>query len=267
MYFLRMSLLYPRNQKRSINYLKLYTKTLYIISKTTKVYYMITVFIKQEKINKLCKSYLKTMYFLRMLLLYPRKQKRSINYLKLYTKTLYIISKTTKVYYMITVFIKQEKINKLCKSYLKTMYFLRMSLLYPRKQKRSINYLKLYTKTLYIISKTTKVYYMITVFIKQEKINKLCKSYLKTMYFLRMLLLYPRNQKRSINYLKLYTKTLYIISKTTKVYYMITVFIKQEKINKLCKSYFKTMYFLRMLLLYPRNQKRSINYLKLYTKT
>ena len=99
------------------------------------------------------------------------------------------------------------------------MYFLRMLLLYPRNQKRSINYLKLYTKTLYIISKTTKVYYMIktinTVFIKQEKINKLCKSYLKTMYFLRMLLLYPRNQKRSINYLKLYTKTLYIISKTT----------------------------------------------------
>ena len=71
---------------------------------------------------------------------------------------------------------------------------------------------------------------MITVFIKQEKINKLCKSYLKTMYFLSMLLLYPRNQKRSINYLKLYTKTLYIISKTTKVYYEITVFIKQEKI-------------------------------------
>ena len=39
------------------------------------------------------------------------------------------------------------------------------------------------------------------------------------------------------------------ISKTTKVFYVITVFIKQEKINKLCKSYFKTMYFLRMLLL------------------
>ena len=105
------------------------------------------------------------------------------------------------------------------------MYFLRMLLLYPRNQKRSINYLKLYTKTLYIISKTTKVYYVITVFIKQEKINKLCKSYLKTMYFLRMLLLYPRNQKRSINYLqrhcilinylKLYTKTLYIISQIT----------------------------------------------------
>ena len=122
---------------------------------------------------------------------------------------------------MITVFIKQEKINKLCKSYLKTMYFLGMLLLYPRNQKRSINYLKLYTKTLYIISKTTKVYYMITVFIKQEKINKLCKSYLKTMFFLRMLLLlYPRNQKRSINYLKLYTKTLYIISKTTKANYV-----------------------------------------------
>ena len=122
---------------------------------------------------------------------------------------------------MITVFIKQEKINKLCKSYLKTMYFLRMLLLlYPRNQKRSINYLKLYTKTLYIISKTTKVYYVITVFIKEEKIHKLCKSYLKTMYFLRMLLLYPRNQKRSINYLKLYTKTLYIISNTTKANYV-----------------------------------------------
>ena len=100
------------------------------------------------------------------------------------------------------------------------MYFLRMLLLYPRNQKRSINYLKLYTNTLYIISKTIKVYYVITVFIKQEKINKLCKSYLKTMYFLRMLLLYPRNQKRSINYLKLYTKTLYIISKTTKANYI-----------------------------------------------
>ena len=100
------------------------------------------------------------------------------------------------------------------------MYFLRMLLLYPRNQKRSINYLKLYTKTLYVISKTTKVYYVITVFIKQEKINKLCKSYLKTMYFLRMLLLYPRNQKRSIDYLKLYTKTLYIISKTTKANYV-----------------------------------------------
>ena len=96
---------------------------------------------------------------------------------------------------------------------------------------------------------------MITVFIKQEKINKLCKGYLQTVYFLRMLLLYPRNQKRSINYLKLYTKTLYIISKTTKVYYVITVFTKQEKINKLCKSYLKTIYFLRMLLLYPRNSK------------
>ena len=98
------------------------------------------------------------------------------------------------------------------------MYFLRMLLLYPRKEKRSINYLKLYTKTLYIISKTTKVFYvllLITVIIKQEKINKLCKSYLKTMYFLRMLLLYPRKQKRSINYLKLYTKTLYIISQIT----------------------------------------------------
>ena len=83
------------------------------------------------------------------------------------------------------------------------------------------------------------------------------------MYFLRMLLLYQRNQKRSINYLKLYTKTMYIISQITEVYYVITVFIKQEKINKLCKSYLKTMYFLRMLLLYPRNQKRSINYLKL----
>ena len=42
-----------------------------------------------------------------------------------------------------------------------------------------------------------------------------------------------------MNYLKLYTKTLYIISKTSKVYYVITVFIQQEKINKLCISNFK----------------------------
>ena len=101
----------------------------------------------------------------------------------------------------------------------KTMHFLRMLSLYPRNQKRSINYLKLNKRTFYIISKMTKVYYVITVFMKQGKINKLCKSYLKTMHFLR-LSLYPRNQKRSINFLKLYTKTLYIISNTTKANYI-----------------------------------------------
>ena len=51
----------------------------------------------------------------------------------------------------------------------------------------------------------------------------------KTVYLFDMLLLYPRNQKWSINCLKLNKKTLYIIYKTTKANYVITVFIKQRK--------------------------------------
>ena len=77
------------------------------------------------------------------------------------------------------------------------------------------------------------------------------------MYFLRMLLLYPRNQKRSINYLKLYTKTLYIISKTTKANYVISVSMKKEQVINDVKVILKTVYFLMIV-------KKVINILKLY---